>query len=159
MVTYDLRIQWLRQWMNEEVLKRFSPPKDVDLKTTLQDTVERINSGLPHVKTREEFTNYLALTLKNMQVNSRTRTLPILRDIDEAVRAAIRATNTNAPPISSKPSARSWAQIAAIQIKKRNMIPETWLTPNSIDTLMRETDLTVEDIRAYLPSYMPEGGH
>jgi len=145
-----MRIEWLKSWMVSDVLKRFTPPRDVDPSIAAKDAVELINSNLPSVETREQFEAYLPKILSHMQRNARGRTLPVPKDILEAVHAAVRDSAPRESKPSETPGVSVHTHINARRIKNGEAVAEYWLSERGMAELLEHTDLTEEDFKKYL---------
>jgi hypothetical protein len=159
MITYDMRIAAVRQWLKEEIFTRFTAPQGADPKLLANDTVELVNKSLPNCTTMEQFKKLLDLTRDHMQVTARSRTLPVPKDIKEACRLALGSGRL--APVEDGQGAWRPDTYALVEkaVRNGNPISDHHLSDVGLERLFKHTTLTREELEPYITAHLKETTH
>jgi len=83
-MSFDQRINAIKNWMKEEILPRFNPPSNLNPTLILSDIANGLNAHLPAKIEPDQMPSILRHVQDNLIRNAMSRTLPAVRYFIEA---------------------------------------------------------------------------
>lgn len=150
-MTFEQRMNAVKQWLKDEILPRFTAPTSVDKVRTLQDVADAVNANIPRVENAEQFQSHLESVGRKVIQNAKSRTLPVPKDFIEACRE----TTKSKAIVSGIPKSMRTCPytITERRVKAGEAIGSTWLSDLGIADLLKNTSLTMEDIQPYIVAH------
>ncbi len=153
-MTYDERITFLKSWFKLELAVRFNMPRDLDPTVVAMDIIESMNRNIPNKITQEQMSSLVALTAKEVTQSARTRTLPSVKEILDALRTSTQRTRE--PQQDTSNSFADTYQLNANRIRLGEPVSETYLKGDMKKKLINEYKLKEEDFDKY---YIESNAH
>lgn len=85
-MNFDERTEAVKKWIQTEILPRFSPPNNLNIKMVLNDIASSVNRHLPSKVTHQEMPSLLSGVQENLVQIAMSRTLPPVRIFIEATK-------------------------------------------------------------------------
>lgn len=148
-MNYDQRIDHIKRWFKEDVVKRFSMPRDLDPLVVATDIIEAVNSHLPSKVTPDQMSHLLNQTLATVTRNANSRTIPIPKAfIDAATQAGKKRGEAHTEAQQDDGYQRS-LNITEARIRAGEPISDTYLRGIMREMLLSKTSITNADLVPY----------
>ena len=155
-MSYDQRADRLKAWFKEDMLVRFSMPKDLDPKTGALDVIDCINSNLPSHVEKDKMDNLLSAVTREIVQSARTRTLPSVKEFSDVVRKIAQSHGAPLTERSSPVADRYTATAKSIRLGLA--ISDSFLKSPSREILKEKEGITDLDLEPY-DKYMHNTAH
>lgn len=161
MTQYDERIALVKTWFSKAIITRFSMPSGIDPNVAAADIIEAINAAMPSTFDHHQLDYLLSKIAQELARRSRSRTLPPVKDFLSSAGVVLKkyaesagGGHTQATTVSSTPT---YLSITAARVRAGEAVSVDWLTGRGREELLRETDITQEQLDRYHSPSM-EGG-
>jgi hypothetical protein len=149
-MTYEQRVEIIKDWFRNDMLTRFTPPTGADPKAIATDTIEAVNNNVPSNTTKEQMNNILSSLTKDIVHSAKSRTLPIVKDFITSTRKCTQALREAGSMGKSTERSLDPFDIAARRIRAGEAVSEAFLYGRQKEELKRRTGINDGDIQKYL---------
>jgi hypothetical protein len=146
-MTYEQRIEFLKDWFKTNIVTRFNMPRDLDPTIVAMDVIEAINRNIPSNATHERMSSLVAPIAKEITQSARTRTLPSVKEFIEAMNAG-RQSHGQAHTDDVTTEVDMY-QLSAKRILRGCAVSDLYLRDPHRKKLIDEYDLTEKDFEPY----------
>lgn len=129
-MNFEQRIEAIKTWMRLEILPRFNPPNNLDIKIVLQDIADSINYHLPSKVAKEEMPGYLSAVQTYVVRNATSRTLPPVRIFIEATKHIPRSHGEDAQQGGKQNHMSSHLRMAIARIRGGKPVSDYFINGN-----------------------------
>lgn len=116
-MNFDERTEAVKKWIQVEILPRFNPPNNLNIKMVLNDIASSVNRHLPSKVTHQEMPLLLSGVQENLVQIAMSRTLPPVRIFIEATKKLPKSEGESAQGGDYSFSSNTYLRMAIARVR------------------------------------------